>query len=284
VSAARLGLGTAQFGFAYGITNAAGQVAPAAVACILARARAAGVNVLDTAAVYGEAEAVLGAATAAAQGFRIVTKISGPPAGYAEAARASALRLGAVPDAILLHDATILQLPEAREAARALLALREQGLARAVGVSVYAPDTLSAAFRLFVPDLVQLPFNVLDRRFERTGWLDRLGGLGVEVHGRSLFLQGALLAPKTPPRLGFATSRFDAFRAMARAAGLTALEICLAVGLAAPLDKLIIGVTDEAELAHILASLGRPLTPPPGIADLATDDLALIDPSLWPRG
>lgn len=283
MSAARLGLGTAQFGFAYGITNAHGQVAPGSVARILARARAAGLDVLDTAAGYGEAEAVLGAAGAATLGFRIVTKISGPPAGFAEAARASAARLGAVPDAILLHDATVLARPEGREAARALLALREQGLTRAVGVSVYAPEVLAAALTLFVPDLVQLPFNVLDRRFERTGWLDRLRGLGVEVHARSLFLQGALLAPETPPRLRFAAARFDAVRAMATAAGLTLLETCLAVGLAAPLDRLIIGVTDEVELAPILAAANRPLTPPPGIDRLATDDLVLIDPSRWPQ-
>jgi aryl-alcohol dehydrogenase-like predicted oxidoreductase len=282
MSAARLGLGTAQFGFAYGITNRAGQVAPGSVARILARARAAGLDVLDTAAGYGEAEAVLGAA-GAAQGFRIVTKIAGHPAGYAAAARASATRLGAAPDAILLHDATVLARPEGREAARALLALREQGLTRAVGVSVYAPEALAAALTLFVPDLVQLPFNVLDRRFERTGWLDRLRTRGVEVHARSLFLQGALLAPETPPRLRFAAARFDAVRAMATAAGLTLLETCLAVGLAAPLDRLIIGVTDEAELAPILAAANRPLSPPPGIEALATDDLALIDPSRWPQ-
>jgi hypothetical protein len=283
MSAARLGLGTAQFGFAYGITNRAGQVAPAAVARILSHARAAGLDVLDTAAGYGEAEAVLGAVHAAAQGFRIVTKISGPPVGFAEAARASAARLGAVPDAILLHDATILARPEGREAARALMALREQGLARRVGVSVYAPEVLATALALFVPDLVQLPFNVLDRRFERTGWLERLRGLGVEVHARSLFLQGALLASETPPRLGFAAARLAAARAMAGAAGMTPLEASLAVGLAAPLDRLIIGVTDEAELAPILAAANRPLSPPPGIEALATDDLALIDPSRWPQ-
>lgn len=282
MSAARLGLGTAQFGFAYGITNKAGQVGPEAVARILARARAAGVDVLDTAAGYGDAEAVLG--SAGTRGFRVVTKIAGPPAAFSEAARASASRLGAVPDAILLHDATILQTPEAREAVRALLALRELGLVRAVGVSVYAPEVLAAALALFLPDLVQLPFNVLDRRFEHTGWLDRLGSRGIEVHARSLFLQGALLAPETPPRLGFAAARFAAFRAMAEAAGMTPLETCLAVGLAAPLDRLIIGVTNEAELAPILAAANRPLFPPPGIDTLATDDLALIDPSRWPQG
>lgn len=284
MSAARLGLGTAQFGLAYGVTNNAGQVGREAVSGILARARAAGVDVLDTAAGYGDAEAVLGAAGAAARGFRIVTKIAGAPAGFEQAARDSAARLGAAPDAILLHDATILAQPEGRKAARALLALRERGLARAVGLSVYTPEALALALRLFVPDLVQLPLNVLDRRFERTGWLDRLGRLGVERHARSLFLQGALLARETPPRLAFAAPRLAAVRAAAAAAGVGPLEACLAVGLSAPVERLIIGVTGEAELGQILAVLDRPPALPPGLADLASDDLALIDPSRWPRG
>ncbi len=283
MSAARLGLGTAQFGFAYGITNAAGQVSREEVPRLLATARAAGVDTLDTAAGYGDAEAVLGEAGAAARGFRIVTKIGGPPAGFADAARASAARLGAVPDAILLHDATAFAGPEARETARALLGLREAGLAQRIGVSVYGPEMLAATLGHLVPDLVQLPFNVLDRRFARTGWLARLRGLGVEVHARSLFLQGSLLAPTTPAPLAFADARFVAFRAACRDAGVTPLAACLAVGLAAPIDRLIIGITAEAELAAILAVLDHPPALPATFPDLATEDLALIDPSRWQR-
>jgi aryl-alcohol dehydrogenase-like predicted oxidoreductase len=282
-AAARLGLGTAQFGLAYGVTNRAGQVSREAVASLLDTARAAGVTLLDTAAGYGEAETVLGDVGAAGLGFRIVTKIAGPPSGFAAAARASAQALGAVPGAILLHNPAILQRPEGKDAVRALMELREQGLTGAVGVSVYGPEMLEATLGLFVPDLVQLPYNLLDRRFETTGWLDRLGRLGVERHARSLFLQGVLLAPETPPRLAFAAERLAAVRAAIAKAGMTPLEACLAVGLAAPLERLIIGVTGARELGEILAVLGRRLAAPPGLAVLATDDLALIDPSRWPR-
>src|SRR5262245_62959827 len=56
----KLGLGTVQFGLAYGVTNASGQVPRADVAAILAAALAAGVDLFDTAAAYGESETVLG--------------------------------------------------------------------------------------------------------------------------------------------------------------------------------------------------------------------------------
>ena len=56
----QLCLGTAQFGLAYGITNAAGQVQESAVAPLLLQAQEAGIRWLDTAQAYGNAEAVLG--------------------------------------------------------------------------------------------------------------------------------------------------------------------------------------------------------------------------------
>ncbi len=46
----KLGLGTVQFGQAYGVSNKSGQVSPEETARILARAAQAGVPGLDTAA------------------------------------------------------------------------------------------------------------------------------------------------------------------------------------------------------------------------------------------
>lgn len=276
----RLALGTAQFGLAYGITNQGGRIAEASAAEVLGRAAAGGIDTLDTAAAYGEAEAVLGRLGAAGR-FRIITKLSAAPHGLAAAARAAALRLGHTPDRILLHDPNALAGGQARAMARALLDLREAGLAGGIGVSVYAPDQLDAALGLLRPDLVQLPFNLLDRRFVPA--IARLAGLGVEVHARSLFLQGALLAPATPPALAFAEGHFAALRRLLARHRIGALEACLAAGLGLPgLARLVIGVAGADELAAILAC-----RPPEGLpaafATLACDDPRVIDPSRWPR-
>ena len=56
----KLGLGTVQFGLSYGVTNASGQVPEATAARMLGVARRRGVDLLDTAAAYGNSEAVLG--------------------------------------------------------------------------------------------------------------------------------------------------------------------------------------------------------------------------------
>src|SRR5262245_9917704 len=56
----KLGLGTVQFGLAYGVTNERGQVPASDAEAIVAVALAAGIDLFDTAAVYGNSESVLG--------------------------------------------------------------------------------------------------------------------------------------------------------------------------------------------------------------------------------
>ncbi|MGL5009409.1 MAG: hypothetical protein ACRC6I_05970, partial [Paracoccaceae bacterium] len=57
----RFALGTVQFGLAYGVSNTTGAATSLdEISCILDLARRSGIDTLDTAIVYGNAEAVLG--------------------------------------------------------------------------------------------------------------------------------------------------------------------------------------------------------------------------------
>ena len=73
----RLGLGTAQFGMDYGVSNEIGRTAFEELVRILALARERGVWVIDTAPSYGNAETSLG--EAGVEGMAIVTKTPGLP-------------------------------------------------------------------------------------------------------------------------------------------------------------------------------------------------------------
>ena len=68
----KLALGTVQFGLDYGITNSTGKVQIREVASILEYAKEKNINVLDTAASYGNSEEVLG--KIGVNHFQIVTK------------------------------------------------------------------------------------------------------------------------------------------------------------------------------------------------------------------
>src|SRR5690348_9768219 len=133
-SVRKLGLGTVQFGQAYGVSNRRGQVPPQEAAAVLARAAQAGIGLLDTAANYGEAEKVLAALDTTP--FRIVTKTVGLSHGLDAVlarARRSAEILGA--DTLLVHAAGDLKGTEGDAYWKALQRLKDGGVFHRIGIS-----------------------------------------------------------------------------------------------------------------------------------------------------
>ena len=285
-----LALGTVQFGMAYGIANRAGRPDIQTVADILARARAAGINMLDTAIAYGEAEAVLGRIGLA--GWRVVTKLPPVPedetdiAGWAEAqVTASLSRLGISRlNGLLLHAPAQMHTPRAGAIARALDAIAAEGLARKVGISIQHPDRdLPGLLDHMQPSLIQSPCNLLDDALIRRGWAARLNETGCEIHTRSAFLQGLLLMspdqrPQWAARFGAYWQVWDSWRARH---GLPASAACLRFLHACPdIDHIVLGVESVAQLEELLAIPATPLPDLPGWPQPVDEDL--ITPSRWP--
>jgi aryl-alcohol dehydrogenase-like predicted oxidoreductase len=290
----RIGLGTVQFGLPYGATNTLGQVSEAEAARILGRAAEAGIRVLDTAAAYGEAEALLGRLAPVAAPFRIITKTvplrvaSLGPEHAAEVARgieASRRRLRRDHlDAVLVHHADDLLAEGGGRLADVLLDAQARGTVGLVGISVYQPAQLEAAMARLAPGIVQLPFNLLDQRFAVSGMLARLAAIGCEVHARSLFLQGTLLEePEAlPPGLVQGLPAFRRASEFRARHGLGALAACLAHGLSRPeIDALVLGVASLGQLGEILAAISGLPEALPDMSGLAVDDEDVIDPSRW---
>lgn len=290
----RIGIGTAQFGSAYGATNTRGQVGIDAARQILDFARQGGARVIDTASGYGDSEHVLGLLADTASGFRIVTKT--PVLGVAHVGAVEAARMRTALDqsrrrlrrdcidAVLVHHAREILLPGGTAIIETLRAAQDRGEIDTIGVSVYAPDELEQILPVFTPDLVQLPLNLLDQRFQRSGLIDRLKRLGAEVHARSLFLQGTLLvSPRAlPAYFGGARSAFERIAGQVASAGLSPLAACLSFGLSVSgVDCLILGVASLDELKQITAALGTLPPTLPDFSGLAIDDTDIVDPSRW---
>lgn len=286
----RIVLGTVQFGLNYGVANAAGQVGRDEAAAVLAAGRAAGVHMLDTAVLYGESEATLGAV--GVEGWDVITKLPEMPAGASSPAdwvasqvSASLARLGVGRlHGLLLHRPA--QLIGAQGAAlyRALEAERERGRVRAIGISVYGPDEMEALPRDMRFDIVQAPWNVLDQRMTRSGWAQRLQSQGCEFHARSVFLQGLLLMPAgaRPAYFSRWSGLFEAWDRWLADNGLSPLQACLGHALAAPaISRIVVGVDSAAQLAQIITAASGAGAMPPLPAALATDDPALLNPALW---
>lgn len=249
----KLALGTVQFGLNYGSFGARRQVEASEVASLLARAESAGIDLLDTARAYGQSEAVLGE-TRAAERFRIVTKCpslageSDPVAALRAAFDASCQALGVERVAgYLLHNAGDLEFPGVWDA---LEALTVAGRVERIGASFYGFEEAEALCRRYPLTLVQLPGNVL------TPWYAERGlPPGVEVHVRSVFLQGFLLSDpeRLPDRFQPWRSTLQTFRERAAGLGLTPQAAALAPLLQSPhVDRIVVGVETLAQLDQIL--------------------------------
>ena len=288
-SVSRLALGTVQFGLPYGVANSSGRVSKSAAGRMLQVARGAGMDTLDTAVAYGESERLLGELGVA--GWRVVSKLPPLPDGEKSVAgwvdhvmRESLNRLG-VPNlhAVLLHRPTDLLGSRGDRLYDALVSLKTSGRATSFGVSVYSPDEIEVLASRFKFDVVQAPFNVFDRRLETSGWLRRLKDLGVEVHTRSVFLQGLLLmTPGTRPihfnRWQPLWQRWDEWLAET---GANPVHACLAFALERhDIDRVLVGFDTLSQLEEALAALDTVAALPPG--DLYSDDAELLNPSRWP--
>lgn len=285
----KLGLGTAQFGAAYGVTNQAGQVPKEEVERIFVEAAKRDVLLIDTAPVYGTSEEVIGRTLPRNTSFMIVTKtlpltetdgIDAVVRGFEQS-----LALLEVPYVygLLVHRVADLLGPAGEQLFARLESLRKTGMVRKLGASVYEPGEVFALLGRFAVDLIQLPLNVFDQRMVNSGALSALRNKGVEIHARSVFLQGILLAdPESTTGIQPALiDRVARFRELARAHGVSPMAAALSFIQSKEVEAAIIGVTSLAEFKEVIAAVevrGEVELP---WSELAVDDAALIDPRGW---
>jgi aryl-alcohol dehydrogenase-like predicted oxidoreductase len=283
----RLALGAAQFGLDYGVSNRLGRPSQPELAEILDAAQAAGVRLIDTAPLYGDSEAALGAAGAAAAPFLIATKTPAfgerPDPDLLEATlRHSLARLGASRiEALLVHHGWNLLRPGGERLFARMEELKRQGLVRRIGASVYEPEELATLLARFPLEIVQAPANALDQRFVRSGLLGEARSRGALVCLRSAFLQGLLLM--RPGELdGARAAAVARFQAQAAEAGLSPLAAALAYARGLDADHIVVGANRRRELDDIWEAFAAAIPAGADWRELACEDPEVIDPRRWP--
>ncbi|MFM7039971.1 MAG: aldo/keto reductase [Planctomycetaceae bacterium] len=238
----RLMLGTVQLGMPYGIANSTGQPSRESVRRILQTAIEHGVNCFDTAAAYGDSEALLGEllpeiiGVAAFEQQLIVTKVQpltpeqladrtlGEAAVRASVAR-SHQRLGLdVLPLVLFHR------EEDALHAGVLEELRDQGRLRCWGLSCgNEPDGALHCVELAGIAALQLPGSLLDQRHLRSGVAGRAAAKRIAVFVRSIFLQGLMLLPdeRVPEALRAVVPALGRLRHLAADSGMTLHELAV---------------------------------------------------------
>ncbi len=201
-------LGTVQLGMPYGRTNMAGQPTEKDSLNILETAVKNGIKTFDTARLYGGSEQVIGKAKKEGilQNSTIITKLdhlneiteSSTKEEIIKAVRESVNKSLEMLGSDQL-DVLMLHIWQHRYFANGsiwneLIKLKNSGLIKQLGASVCS--TKEAIQAINTPEIkhIQLPFNIIDWRWEQANVLDLcLKRTDLSVYARSVLLQGILI-------------------------------------------------------------------------------------------
>lgn len=251
-------LGTVQLGMKYGVKNELGRQPTEEESFVVLRAaKEGGIDFLDTASVYGEAETLLGHFGVEQAGFHVISKLR--PWGTQENDQKtvvleieSSLRRLKMQNlyGYMLHRAEDMN----REAVvQGMVTAKKEGLVKHIGVSVYEPEEALRVVQSGVWDMIQIPYNVLDQRLDETDFFEIAKKNHVKVFARSAFLQGLLLMEpdRLPSHLQKARPYIEKFRIIVARNHYTPEEGAMLYSYCHPgIDYVVFGVDTEAQLVR----------------------------------
>ena len=169
----KLSLGTAQFGFNYGVTNKSGKIKNNEIEKILFIANQSGIKSFDTAQDYGDSEKIIGNYTKERE-LNITTKLSNT--GIESFSESSIdiwdhkLKLSLKNlkrekiETLLIHNPSDLQKPGNIFLKDWLKQIKYSNLVEKIGLSIYSNDDLRNVEREIL-DVVQLPLSLYNQKF-----------------------------------------------------------------------------------------------------------------------
>ena len=285
----RFALGTAQFGMRYGINNSSkAGIDINEIEEILKFSSEKKIDLLDTAMNYGDSEKKLGRCDL--DKFKIVTKLSSLEG---RSKNLESLLKNKINEslknlnrsnlhALLLHNPEDLLGPNGDRIFNYLNNFKNEGVISKIGLSIYSPSILDKLIPRYEFDLVQAPFNILDTRLLDSGWLEKLNAIGIEIHARSVFLQGLLLIPsqEIPNEFKRWESIFIKIEKWSKEKNMSLIEACILFTLKQKkIDKIILGIDSLKHLKEILKiDFKKNIL---GLPKISSTDESLINPSKW---
>ena len=286
-------LGAVQFGLDYGISNTYGKIVKHDAKQILKFAYDNNIGMIDTASLYGESEDIIGKSTNNKHNWKIITKTPHFIDDCIDKLQVKQLRESFNQSllnlnkkylyGLLLHSCDDLFKPNGDLLFKEMERLKSIGLINKIGVSVYNKYQIDRVLDNFEIDLIQLPVNILDQSLISDGSLVKLKKHGVEVHARSVFLQGLLLMEENliPSYFLPIKKNLDAVKNPVRALSLTKLELALGyVASIDEIDKIVVGVNTLSQLQEIIKAT-QLKTNFEEYRNISINNSNYTNPSLW---
>ena len=182
---------------------------------------------------------------------------------------------------LLIHNPNDLRKKRGKEIYNCLLNLKRKGLIKKIGYSINSPNDLNYLYKKFKPDLIQTPLNVFDQRIIHSGWIKKLKKDKVEIHARSIFLQGLLLRRRgnLPKQFYKFKNTFDKWHKWLDKNNSSALNACLNfVCSKNEIKKIIFGIDNTKQLNDILSIKKNNFL---NYTNLYSNNTNLIMPNKW---
>ena len=282
----KLAIGTAQFGMDYGISNQKGKVKEDEVEKILDLAFENGINTIDTAKAYGNSEEAIGnyLKKRPNNSWNIITKLSDTKTGLFDQIKDSNNKLTISPNIVMAHSADYFL---DRKFQSWLSETKKDLSISKIGVSLYGENEISRVLKSdFKPKIIQMPLNILDTRLYRKGLLSDLNEIGIEIHARSVFLQGLFYLKGVELKGQFrdVVKNIKRLKTIAAKANLTLPELSLLwlVNLG-KVTKIVLGVDNIDQLKVHLKTLKKKVESSifEEALSMKYENEKILNPSLW---
>ncbi len=287
----KLAVGTVQFGMDYGLNDYNSMVKYEEVKKIINYARQKGIRTLDTAPLYGNSEKILGEINIS--NFQVITKTKHFTNSKITDEDVEELDNDLNKSLInlkksniyglLIHNADDLLKSGAEKLFFHLIKLKKEKKIKKIGVSTYDESQIESLVNKFDIDLIQLPINILDRRLIYSGILEKLNEKQIEIHCRSIFLQGLLLSED------YRNNKFKNWYKLwkiwdqwLKDNKISALEACVNFAFSIKdISKVIVGVETKKQLEEIV--IASDIIIPEIPSEFYTDDVNLLNPNKWSK-
>ncbi len=281
-------LGSAQFMQGYGIANNPDNYSIEEMHKVLDYSSRIGIDTIDTAHAYGNTEKILG--DYGVDSFKIITKI---PKQEQKSKRSQVWIASKLEESLKnlqvesihclhLHNPKDILTSEGKKIVSQLKELKKNGLIQNIGFSLYNSDQLEELLSIMTPDIVQVPFNVFDRRMIENGTINNLYDQDISIHIRSIFLQGLLIMkPEDRPdyfkKWGALFKKWDMFNDH-KSLNKVKNSFNFSMNIK-NIQNVIIGVDDIEQLQALYQCYeARDLVLP---LELSSNDENLLDPRKW---
>jgi len=282
-------LGTAQFGLDYGINNKREQIPKEEIYQILNLAIKNKIRLLDTSPNYGNSEKILGSYIKNNNtSFKIITKTSASNKNKLKLSLTQSLKRLKVKRlyGYLFHNFETFK--KRSELIETMQTFKTQKLIENIGFSLYFPNQLDYLLQNKINfDIIQLPYNIFDQRF--SPYFSKLKKMNVEIHTRSVFLQGLFFSEVKMLDSFFqkVKVKISSLRSLSANTGIPIYALCMYFVLSEKnIDHLVIGIDSEKHIKQLLSAQQYRDKVKPLLTQLATyreENVSVIIPANWKR-